>query len=120
MRVNGINGTIQALMMFISPIISAGLISVTSLSNIFFIDVVTAILAIVTLLLFVPIAAHERSKQQEKVSYFEDMKLGIAYVRQHPFLKTLLVFFVLFFVLLAPASLDRKSTRLNSSHVKIS
>lgn len=104
MRVNGINGTIQALMMFISPIISAGLISVTSLSNIFFIDVVTAILAIVTLLLFVPIAAHERSKQQEKVSYFEDMKLGIAYVRQHPFLKTLLVFFVLFFVLLAPAS----------------
>jgi len=104
MRVNGINGTIQALMMFVSPLISVGLLSVTSLSNIFFIDVVTAILAIVTLILFVPIAAHKRSKQQEKLSYFEDMKQGINYVRQHSFLKTLLLFFVLFFILLAPAS----------------
>lgn len=104
MRVNGINGTIQALMMFISPIVSAGLLSITSLSNIFFIDVVTAILAIVTLLLFVPIKAHEKAQQQEKVSYFEDMKLGINYVRQHSFLKTLLMFFVVFFIFLAPAS----------------
>ncbi|GIP16292.1 MFS transporter [Paenibacillus montaniterrae] len=104
MRINGLNGTIQAVVMFISPIVSAGLLTATSLSNIFFVDVITAVLGITTLLLFVPVAAHERSKQKEKVSYFEDMKQGIVYVRQHPFLKVLLLFFVLFFILLAPAS----------------
>lgn len=104
MRVNGINGTIQALMMFICPIISAGLLSITSLSYIFFIDVITAALGIFTLMAFVRVKPHERSKDKAQLSYFEDMKQGLSYVNKHAFLKTLLIFFVLFFILLAPAS----------------
>lgn len=103
MRVNGINGTIQAVVMFVAPIISAGLLSVTSLSNIFFVDVFTAALGIFTLLTFVRVAPHEKSKQQQ-ASYFADMKEGILYVKQHSFLKGLLIFMVAFFILLAPAS----------------
>lgn len=103
MRVNGINGTIQAAAMFIAPIISAGLLSATSLSNIFFVDVFTAILAILTLLLFVPVKPHKKSDGVQ-LSYFADMKAGILYVKQHSFLKAMLLFMVVFLILLAPAA----------------
>ena len=51
-KVNGTNGSIQALIMFISPMVSAALLSVASIEMIFFIDVITAAIAIVILLAF--------------------------------------------------------------------
>ena len=56
-KVNGINGSLQAIIMFVSPMVSAALLSMTSLEVIFFIDVITAAIAIFTLVVFLKIAS---------------------------------------------------------------
>lgn len=103
-KVNGINGSIQAVMMFVSPMISAALLTMTSMEIIFLIDVVTAILAILTLLVFLKIPTHEKAKEKQQVSYLSDFKEGLNYVNNHPFLKKLFIFFAFFLVLMAPAA----------------
>ena len=103
-KVNGVNGSIQAIIMFISPMVSAALLGLTTLENIFFIDVITALIAIVTLLFFLKIAVHEKAKEKQTTSYFSDFKLGLQYVNSHAFLKKFFIFFAVFFVLMAPAS----------------
>ena len=105
MRVNGIYGSIHAIIIFAAPIASAGLLSVTTLSNIFFIDVITAILAILTVLFFVHIPKKEKlSAKEEKISYLADFKLGLKYIQNHAFLKPLFIFLGLFLILMAPSS----------------
>ena len=103
-KVNGVNGSIQAIIMFISPMVSAALLGLTTLEKIFFIDVITAMIAIVTLLFFLKIAVHEKAKVKQTTSYFSDFKLGLQYVNSHAFLKKFFIFFAVFFVLMAPAS----------------
>lgn len=103
-KVNGINGSTQAVIMFISPMVSAALLGLTTLENIFFIDVITAMIAIVTLLFFLKISVHEKAKVKQTTSYFSDFKLGLQYVNSHAFLKKFFIFFAVFFVLMAPAA----------------
>ncbi|MBN8252804.1 MFS transporter [Priestia flexa] len=103
-KVNGANGSIQAIIMFISPMVSAALLATVSLEIIFFIDVVTAALAIVTLLTFVKVSVHKKAVGKQEVSYFSDFKQGIRYVNNHAFLKQFFLFFAVFFVLMAPAA----------------
>ena len=100
-KVNGINGSIQAAIMFIAPMVSAALLSFSTLEFIFFIDVVTAAIAIFTLLFFLKIAVHEKATR-EQVSYKEDFMAGIRYINDHAFLKSFFVFFALLFILIAP------------------
>lgn len=103
-KVNGANGSIQAFVMLLSPMISAGLLSVTTLEMIFFIDVITAAIAVLTLLFFLKIPLHAKAMETQKVGYFNDFKEGINYINQHTFLKKFFMFFAFFFVLAAPAS----------------
>ncbi|WP_053362778.1 MFS transporter [Bacillus sp. FJAT-27251] len=103
-KVNGINGSIQAIIMFVSPMVSAALLATTSLEVIFFIDVITAALAIVTLMGFLKIKVHQKAAEKITTSYFSDFKEGLRYVGGHAFLKTFFLFFAIFFVLMAPAS----------------
>ncbi|GKU77561.1 MFS transporter [Paenibacillus sp. L3-i20] len=103
-KVNGINGTLQALMMFVAPIVSAMLLSMATIEVIFFIDVVTALLAVVILLFFLKIPLHQKAADQQTTSYLEDFKMGLSYIKTHPFLKTFFIFFAIFFVLMAPAA----------------
>lgn len=101
MRVNGINGTVQAAIMFIAPMISAALLTITSLEMILFVDVVTAFIAIVTLF-FIHFAKHEVTT--DPVSYLEDFKSGMRYIKEHAFLKHYFIFIGILFFLMAPAS----------------
>ncbi|WP_110928876.1 MFS transporter [Bacillus massiliglaciei] len=103
-KVNGINGSIQAIIMFVSPIVSAALLAMASLEIIFFIDVITAAIAIFTLLAFLKIPVHEKAKGEQSASYFSDFKQGLRYVNHHAFLKKFFLFFAIFFVLMAPAA----------------
>lgn len=103
-KANGINGTLQAVITFVAPIISAGLLSVASIEVIFFIDVITAALAILTLLFFFNIPVHVKAIGGQAASYLEDFMLGIKYIKKHAFLQRLFLFFAVFFVLMAPAS----------------
>lgn len=103
-KVNGVNGTVQAIIMFISPMVSAALLEFSSIEIIFFIDVITAAIAIITLLFFLKIGVHEKASENQTTGYFEDFKQGIRYVNQHAFLKRFFLFFAVFFVLMAPAA----------------
>jgi MFS transporter, DHA3 family, macrolide efflux protein len=103
-RINGINGSIMAMITFIAPIISAGLLTWATLEVIFFIDVITAVIAIFTLFVFLKIPAHEKAVEVQTTSYFNDLKQGLSYINSQAFLKQFFVFFAIFFVLMAPAA----------------
>lgn len=103
-KINGINGSIQAVIMFVSPIVSAGLLTWATLEMIFFIDVITAAIAIFTLLVFFKIPVHAKAAVKQTTSYFSDMKEGLAYIKETNFLKVFFLFFAFFFVLMAPAA----------------
>ena len=103
-KVNGANGSIQAVIMFVSPMASAALLALTSIEIIFFIDVITAAMAIVTLLAFLQIPVHEKAAEKQTTSYVSDFKEGLQYVYNHGFLKKFFLFFAVFFVLMAPAA----------------
>ncbi|AOZ94538.1 MFS transporter [Paenibacillus crassostreae] len=103
-KVNGTNGSLQAIMMFVAPMVSAALMTMTTLETIFFIDVITAAIAILTLLLFFRIPLHKKATEQQSTSYFDDFKQGLIYIREHDFLKKFFLFFSLFFILMAPAA----------------
>jgi len=103
-RVNGIQSTIQSVTMFASPILAGVLMSLWPLKQIFFLDVGTAALAIAILVFFLRVPAHEKASLPQTVSYFEDMKLGFRYIRDHRFLVPYFVFVGLLLVLVAPAA----------------
>ncbi|CAM5731003.1 Enterobactin exporter EntS [Streptomyces afghaniensis] len=103
-KVNGVNGSIQAVIMFVSPMVSAALLTMASIEAIFFIDVITAAIAIFTLLAFLKIPAHQKASLEQSTSYFSDFKEGLKYVHHHAFLKKFFIYFSIFFVLMAPAA----------------
>ncbi|MFC4775812.1 MFS transporter [Paenibacillus sp. GCM10023252] len=103
-RINGINGSLQALMMFVAPIVSATLLTVASIETIFFIDVGTALIAILILLLFLRIPRHQKAAEQQTTSYMDDFRQGISYIQTHSFLKPFFLFLAIFFLLMAPAA----------------
>ncbi|OXS78106.1 MFS transporter [Domibacillus enclensis] len=102
-KVNGVNGSIQAMIMFASPMVGAALLGMMPLEWIFFVDVATAAIAIVTLS-FLKVSVHEKAAGTQEAGYFSDFKEGLRYVNRHSFLKPFFLFFAVFFVLMAPAA----------------
>lgn len=100
-KVNGINGSVLTLIMLISPAASGALLSLATIETIFFIDVVTAIIAVaIMLILKVPI--HKKAAEKQNTGYLDDLKAGLAYTGQHVFVRSLLVFYSVFFFLVTP------------------
>ena len=103
-KVSGTNGSIQAIIMFVSPMASAALLTMASLEIIFFIDVFTAAIAIGTLHFFLKIQVHAKASDVQTTSYLTDFKAGLTYIRNRAFLKMFFLYFSLFFILMAPAA----------------
>lgn len=103
-RVNGSNSSIQSLIMLVSPMLSAALLTLTSIEIIFFIDVVTAALAVLILLAFLQIPVHTKAREKSDVGYFGDMQAGFKYINQNSYLKQLFFFCALYLILAAPVS----------------
>ncbi|WP_033445763.1 MFS transporter [Ornithinibacillus scapharcae] len=98
-KVNGANGSIQALVMLLAPMASGALLGLASIEVIFFIDVITAAIAIFIFLVLLKIPSNQKSTEEEGVSYFTDLKKGFLYIKEHVFLKKFFLFFALFFIL---------------------
>lgn len=103
-KVNGINSSIQAVIAFLAPMASAALIAQTSMQNIFMIDVLTAVLAMIILFFCLKIPSHQKAAGIQNESYLNDLKLGIQYVNDHRFLKVFFTFYAILFFLIAPAA----------------
>lgn len=101
-RVNAINGTIQSTMTLLSPMLGAMLLTVASIEAIFFVDVITAALAITILLGFLRVPTHQRALETQRPGYFADLREGVAYIGRHDYLKAFFFFNSLFFIFLGP------------------
>lgn len=101
-KVNGVNGTIQSLVTLLSPMLSGVLLTYARIEYIFFIDVVTAFIAVMILLIFLHIPRHAGAEEKKQLSYFSDMMEGIRYIGDHAFIKTAFLFCAFYFVLVAP------------------
>lgn len=103
-KVNGTNGSIQAFIMLVSPMASGALLTVATIETIFFIDVITAAIAVMTLLLFLRVPVHAKAMEKQTASYFSDMRQGFVYIKNHDYVKQFFMFCAFFFILAAPVA----------------
>ena len=94
MRVNSLNGTLQSVLTIVSPAISAVLIGRFALQSVLFVDVVTAVIGIVCILMIrgVRSAAVEHS---ESSSTLADIREGLRYTMNHAIVRRILIAFTL-------------------------
>lgn len=103
-KVNATNGSIQSLVMLVSPMASGALLTIAPIEIIFFIDVVTAAIAVLIMIFLVHIPVHEKALHKQATSYLDDALVGIRYIRDHKFIKSMFVFFAAFFFMAAPVA----------------
>jgi len=66
--------------MLVSPMLSGALLTMATLEAIFFIDVVTAAIAVIVLLFLLKVPVHAKAQKTQEVSYFKDLREGIMYI----------------------------------------
>jgi len=103
-RINGIFGSVVAVMSLIAPAASGVILSFMSIEATFFIDVFTAVIGI-SLMLSLKVRLHERALQTVVSSHWQDFRAGISYIRNHRLVMSLLVFFGFFMFFVTPAAL---------------
>jgi DHA3 family macrolide efflux protein-like MFS transporter len=104
MKVTATNGSIQSMVTLVSPMIAGALLTVTRTETIFLIDVVTAAIAVMILLLFLRVPAHAKASEKQAVGYFADLRDGFVYIRNHNYLVRFCLFNIAFFILVAPVA----------------
>jgi MFS transporter, DHA3 family, macrolide efflux protein len=103
-KVNAANGSIQSLVMLISPMLSGALLTIATIETIFFIDIITAVIAVFILLFLLHVPAHAKASEKQTTSYFSDMREGIIYIKNHAYVKKYFLFCAVFFILAAPVA----------------
>ncbi|MDF2904769.1 MAG: transporter [Herbinix sp.] len=103
-KVNATNGSIQSLIMLVSPMVSGALLTIAPIEVIFFVDVITATIAVIIMTLFVRVPVHAKALQKQETSYVDDALLGLRYIRDHKFIKSMFIFFAAFFFMVSPAA----------------
>ena len=99
-RINGMNSSIQAIANLVCPMASGALLSVASMEAIFFIDVITAALAIIIMMkyLYLPKA----QKPSEEVGTWSSFKEGVQYAFSKKYLKVLFVCMISLWIVAGP------------------
>ncbi len=103
MRVNGIQGSLNSANMLGAPALAGFLLSLMPLQTIFYIDVVTAALAIV-LLALLRVEPRSRAPVQPGASQLREIADGFRYIRGHPHLVPFFGFLAIVLVLITPAA----------------
>ncbi|MDT3698830.1 MAG: MFS transporter [Thermincola sp.] len=103
-RANAAYGSIQSLCMLAAPMLSGALLTVTDIEIIFFIDVVTAVIAVSILLFFLHVPVHAKALANQAVGYWADMLEGFTYIKNHEFIRKLFLYCAVFFILVAPVA----------------
>lgn len=102
MKINGIYSTLTSIMLFLSPVISGVILSLSTLETTLFIDVVTAIIGVgITSTVFVQ---PYQKKGLKMSSSLEEIKKGYSYLRKNVFIKRLLFYQIIILFLLSPSA----------------
>lgn len=102
MRINGVNSTLSSVMMFLSPAISGAILSVASLEVTLFIDVITAMIGI-GITAAIPVAPYDK-KVSPLHSSLGELRTGLVYLREHSFIKRLLIYQLAILFLISPSA----------------
>lgn len=103
MKANGLHASFQSAISLVSPMVSGFLMTVAQIEQVMMIDVATCLLAVL-IFTTLHIPPHAKALAPQTVSYWQDMKLGFNYIRHHAYIRSLFLFFALFFVLVSPAA----------------
>lgn len=101
MRVNGINSSIQSVVMILSPLVAGALYGIVGLRYIFWVDVFTAIIGI-AIMFILKVEKRTIEKIDTEEHFFQDMLSGINYVGKTKWLRQFLVFYLLLTILFGP------------------
>ncbi len=102
MRVNGINGSIQSVVQFVSPIAAGALMAVGPIYNILFLDVATAVMGI-SILALIKIPEYQPVERTASASVWEEMKEGLEFTCGHQFLRRMLATYGAYIFLCVPS-----------------
>lgn len=104
MKANATFGSIQSVIMLSAPMAAGALMSLASIEALFFVDVVTAAIAITLLLGFLRVPPHARAMEKLDTGYWKDLHDGFLYVGSHAYLKRFFLFCAFFYILAAPVA----------------
>jgi len=104
MKANATFGSVQSVIMLSAPMAAGALMSFASIEALFFVDVISAAIAITLLLGFLRVPPHERAREKLTTTYWKDMHDGFSYVAGHPYLKRFFLFCAIFYILAAPVA----------------
>lgn len=99
---NGINGSIQSAVQFVAPIAAGAIMSFGPISDLLFIDVITAAIGI-GILAPIKIPKHQPAERPGPSSVFEEMKEGLRFTWNHRFLRQLLATYGAYIFLCVPS-----------------
>lgn len=102
MRVNGVNSTINSVIMFVSPAVSAAILAAYPIESIFFIDVFTALIGIGVM--FTIAAPAYKRKEAATNTLMQDMKQGFIYLKENRFIRNLIGYQFFLLVLITPCA----------------
>ena len=106
MRVNGINSSVQSSLLILGPVVAAGIYSTMSLAAILFIDVVTAVIGL-SLLATIAVPTLARVTNNDKPSYFADLREGLQYIFSNDLVRWVMVIYsIVFLLVVAPSNLS--------------
>ncbi|NLM21071.1 MAG: MFS transporter [Peptococcaceae bacterium] len=100
-KVQGINQTLNSVLMLLSPAVGGIVLGFLGIAWAFMLDVLTAFLAIVVLS-FISI---EKVPRTDQATVFSELRQGIEYALQHRLLKRILICFGVSFFLVTPAAI---------------
>lgn len=105
-QVNGLLSSIQAATTLAAPMVSGALMTFAPLEILFFVDVVTAAVAISILLFLVKVPAMEKQDEGKKgIAYFKDLKEGFIYIKEHRYILRLVLLTSVFMICVSPSAL---------------
>ncbi|MBM3909429.1 MAG: MFS transporter [Firmicutes bacterium] len=104
MRVQGIESGIQSAFNVLGPIVAAILISWFSIGFLFYIDTVTAVIGVLTLLLLVTIPKHVNEDKPKTTNGIQDFVAGLKYVKTHSFLIPFFIYLFFVLILVSPVA----------------
>jgi len=101
-RVQGINQTLNSVLLLVSPAVGGLLLGLVGIVAAFFVDVVTAALAILVLRF---IKVERIARPEEPKSVWTDLKGGVNYAFRHTQLRRIIVCYLFAFFLITPAAI---------------
>lgn len=91
-RINGINFLFSGVIISIGPLLAATLLAFFTINQIFFVDIITFLIALVPFLLIKIPKVHQVTEEAVKKSMFKDFKTGLLTIKMIPGLIAMIVF----------------------------